>query len=425
MRTRPAGHIRLVLGRLRVTTRITGLRAAPRAAARSCSAPTRSSCRRPRFETTGVWLELPTRSRAALQRGGRALHGRPPRGRARGALALPALRALRPLRRRAASRRSRTRRSARAAIFLYDGAPGGHRPRDEPVGARRDAARDDARARARVPLRRGLPLVRPLAEAAAAATGRSTRPRRSAPLELAARARTAAARSARAGSGRRRGGAVGRAGAAVGAAPLFFDVETQKSAEEVGGWHNAHLMRVALAVIWDRRTGASRPTAKRRRRRCSRGSARPTSSSASTCAASTTACCAPTPRRDLGEARTFDLLDAIRDRIGYRLSLDHLAEQTLGAAKTADGLQALAWWREGRIDQIERYCRRDVELLRELFERSRAGPPALPLARRRAAADPDTVDARGAARVGARAPGRGAQWIRAPRWRIRPSRISK
>ena len=36
---------------------------------------------------------------------------------------------------------------------------------------------------------------------------------------------------------------------------LFLDIETQRSAEEVGGWHNKHLMRVAAAVVYDSQEG--------------------------------------------------------------------------------------------------------------------------------------------------------------------------
>ena len=44
-----------------------------------------------------------------------------------------------------------------------------------------------------------------------------------------------------------------------------------------------------------------------------------------------------------------------------------LAQATLGAPKSADGLQAVRWWRQGRLEELERYCRRDVELTRDLF----------------------------------------------------------
>jgi DEAD/DEAH box helicase domain-containing protein len=49
------------------------------------------------------------------------------------------------------------------------------------------------------------------------------------------------------------------------------------------------------------------------------------------------------------------------------VALGHLAEETLGASKSADGLTALRWWREGRTELIEEYCQRDVALLRDLF----------------------------------------------------------
>ena len=60
------------------------------------------------------------------------------------------------------------------------------------------------------------------------------------------------------------------------------------------------------------------------------------------------------------------MLAAIHQRLGYRLALGHLGEQTLGVSKGGDGLQSLAWWKEGRVDEIERYCTQDVALVRTL-----------------------------------------------------------
>ena len=53
--------------------------------------------------------------------------------------------------------------------------------------------------------------------------------------------------------------------------------------------------------------------------------------------------------------------------LNYRVSLDRLAEATFNAGKTGDGLQALHWWKQGRLDLIEEYCRQDVQLTRDLF----------------------------------------------------------
>jgi len=47
--------------------------------------------------------------------------------------------------------------------------------------------------------------------------------------------------------------------------------------------------------------------------------------------------------------------------------VNRLAESTLGIEKTADGLQALKWYKEGKIDLIQQYCRKDVEITRDLL----------------------------------------------------------
>lgn len=64
---------------------------------------------------------------------------------------------------------------------------------------------------------------------------------------------------------------------------------------------------------------------------------------------------------------TFDLLDDLYQRYGFRVGLGHLALETLGFTKSADGLQSLEWVKQGRLDLVESYCRRDVEVLRDLY----------------------------------------------------------
>ena len=64
---------------------------------------------------------------------------------------------------------------------------------------------------------------------------------------------------------------------------------------------------------------------------------------------------------------TLDLLDDVRQSLGFRLALNHLALETLGREKTADGLQSLEWVRQGRLDLVEAYCFKDVEILRDLY----------------------------------------------------------
>jgi DEAD/DEAH box helicase domain-containing protein len=62
------------------------------------------------------------------------------------------------------------------------------------------------------------------------------------------------------------------------------------------------------------------------------------------------------------------MLDHIHKRLGFRVSLDNLAGATLGTAKSADGLQAVRWYKQGEIEKILDYCQQDVEVTRQLYE---------------------------------------------------------
>ena len=65
---------------------------------------------------------------------------------------------------------------------------------------------------------------------------------------------------------------------------------------------------------------------------------------------------------------TFDLLLDLEKKLGHRLSLDSLAQATLGTGKTADGIDAIKWWREGRVLEIAEYCCFDVKVTKLLHE---------------------------------------------------------
>jgi DEAD/DEAH box helicase domain-containing protein len=70
---------------------------------------------------------------------------------------------------------------------------------------------------------------------------------------------------------------------------------------------------------------------------------------------------------NLASLPTLDIMEVITNRLGYRLSLDRLAEHTLGVKKSANGLQALQWYKEGKIEEIISYCRQDVKITRDIF----------------------------------------------------------
>jgi len=148
---------------------------------------------------------------------------------------------------------------------------------------------------------------------------------------------------------------------------LYFDLETQKSADDVGGWGNIHDMKLAVGVVWDSceqeyfsyLEGAASQLVKKLQtadlvvgfnvKKFDYGVLQPYADF------------------DLDEITTFDMLIDVNKKLGHRLSLNHLAENTLNAAKSADGLVSLQWYKEGKIDKIIEYCKQDVEITRDLF----------------------------------------------------------
>ena len=66
--------------------------------------------------------------------------------------------------------------------------------------------------------------------------------------------------------------------------------------------------------------------------------------------------------------RTLDLLVEIEKTLGHRLGLDAVASASLGVGKTGDGLDAIRWWREGKLLEIAEYCCFDVKCTKLVHE---------------------------------------------------------
>jgi DEAD/DEAH box helicase domain-containing protein len=75
---------------------------------------------------------------------------------------------------------------------------------------------------------------------------------------------------------------------------------------------------------------------------------------------------------DLTKIKSMDLLREIRTASGRRMSLDQVAEATLGKKKIAHGLQAVTWWKQGDIESIRKYCLEDVKITKEVYEFAKA-----------------------------------------------------
>lgn len=71
---------------------------------------------------------------------------------------------------------------------------------------------------------------------------------------------------------------------------------------------------------------------------------------------------------DLFKIKSLDILKEIRKSYGRGMKLDQLAEGTLGKKKSGHGLEAVKWWKEGKIEEIRQYCLDDVKITKEIYD---------------------------------------------------------
>jgi DEAD/DEAH box helicase domain-containing protein len=150
---------------------------------------------------------------------------------------------------------------------------------------------------------------------------------------------------------------------------VYFDLETQRTANDAGGWDRKCNMRMSIGVIYSTATGKYQVFDE----------------------AKVNNLIDRLRRADLvvgfnvlnfdyhvlmgytildlvNEIPTADLMADVEKRLGHRLGLDSIANATLGVQKTAAGLDAIKWWREGRVLEIAEYCCFDVKVTKMVHE---------------------------------------------------------
>jgi DEAD/DEAH box helicase domain-containing protein len=149
---------------------------------------------------------------------------------------------------------------------------------------------------------------------------------------------------------------------------VFFDLETQRSFQEVGGRHNIRHLGLSVAVTYSTADGKYHHyTEDNVAELIEELKAADLIIGFNVVGFDYEVLRAYTdyPLRQLP---TVDIMNDVYRVLGFRLGLDALASATLGTTKSADGMQAIRWWRQGKMEELFDYCQQDVEITRQLYE---------------------------------------------------------
>ena len=149
---------------------------------------------------------------------------------------------------------------------------------------------------------------------------------------------------------------------------VYFDLETQKSADEVGGWDKMRDMRMSVGVTYSTARGDYRVYEERDIETLLTELQRADLVVGFNNLGFDYEVLHYYTVLDLRQLPTLDLLLEIRKTLPHRLSLDSVAHATMGIEKTSEGLQAIRWFKEGRLLEIAEYCCYDVKITRWVHE---------------------------------------------------------
>ena len=152
---------------------------------------------------------------------------------------------------------------------------------------------------------------------------------------------------------------------------VYFDLETQKSAAEVGGWDKKRDMKMSVGVTFSTADSQYRIYDEAHVDDLVKELTRAGLVVGFNIINFDYEVLHGYTQLDMHSIPTLDLMADLETKLGHRVSLDAVAKTTLNAPKIADGLTALKWWKEGRIVEIAEYCCFDVKITKELHEHGR------------------------------------------------------
>jgi DEAD/DEAH box helicase domain-containing protein len=149
---------------------------------------------------------------------------------------------------------------------------------------------------------------------------------------------------------------------------IVLDLETQKSFQEVGGRGKNHLLKVSVCVIYDYSTDKYTAYEEHELSKLA-----PILQTADQIIGYNIldfdfAVLQPYLNFNIFEVPALDLLTEIEKVLQHRIKLEVVAQGTLGTGKSGSGLEALLYYKNGRMDLLKKYCTDDVKITKQVYD---------------------------------------------------------
>jgi len=150
---------------------------------------------------------------------------------------------------------------------------------------------------------------------------------------------------------------------------VYFDLETQKSADDVGGWDKARDMLMSVGSIYIEPDGVFKSFTEDKVQELIDELFSADLVIGFNNIGFDNQVLTHYTDRDFSTIPTIDMARDFTDARGHRINLDSLAKASLkDVKKSANGLLALQWFKEGKIDEITHYCEQDVAVTRDVYK---------------------------------------------------------
>lgn len=149
---------------------------------------------------------------------------------------------------------------------------------------------------------------------------------------------------------------------------VYFDLETQKSLQQVGGYSKIHDLKVSVAVTYSTQSKQYKIYLEDEVCDLIKELSRASLVVGYNLLSFDYRVLSAYSILDLSQIPTLDMMIEIEKTLGMRLKLDSIAQATLGVGKTAEGMDALKWFQQGKWSEIAEYCCYDVKVTRLVHE---------------------------------------------------------